>query len=93
MISLFKISGPFLRTILTNNYYFPNSNYSHKLSLMERLKMSRIQNEFDIIITLNDSTESDNGNYSAVADVRSPPNRMRVCMYKNFTLTVSESKS
>ena len=84
MISFFKIDGP-LRTTLTD---CPSSACSHNVALMNRLKVSRTQNEFDIIVTLNNLTAADSGSYSAVADVRSPPNSRRVCMYKNFTLTV-----
>ena len=90
LISLFKIDGPSSRMTLTD---CPNSDCSHNVSLMERLNVSRTPNEYDIIVTLNNLTEADNGSYSAIADVRRPPNSMRVCMYKNFTLTVSESKS
>ena len=89
MISLFKIDGP-SRTTLTD---CPSSACSHNVALMNRLKVSRTPNEFDITVTLKNLTVADSGNYSAVADVRSPPNRMRVCMYKNFTLNVLESKS
>ena len=89
MISLFKIDGP-SRITLTD---CPNSDCLYNVSLMERLKISRTQNEFDIIVTLNNLTAADSGSYSAVADIRRPPNSMRICMYKNFTLTVSESKS
>ena len=90
MISLFKMDGTSSRITLTG---CPNSDCLHNVSLMERLKIQRTPNQFDIIVTLNNLTAADSGSYSAVADVRRPPNRMRECMYKNFTLTVSESKS
>ena len=90
MISLFKIGGPSSMTTLTD---CPASNCVHNVSLVERLNVSRTPNEYNIIVTLSNLTEADNGSYSAIADVRRPPNSMRVCMYKNFTLTVSESKS
>ena len=90
MISLFKTDGSSSRRTLTD---CPSSACSHNVALMNRLKVSRTPNEFDITVTLKNLTVADSGNYSAVADVRSPPNRMRVCMYKNFTLNVLESKS
>ena len=89
MISLFKNDGP-SRITLTD---CPNSACSHNVSLMNRLNVWRTQNEFDIIVTLKKLTAADNGSYSAVADIRRPPNSTRVCMYKNFTLNVLESKS
>ena len=90
MISFFKISVPSSMMTLTN---CSNSNCAPNNSLSGRLNVSRTQNEFDINVTLNNLTAADSGSYSAVADIRRPPNSMRVCMYKNFTLTVSESKS
>ena len=50
LISLFKIDGPSSRMTLTD---CPNPDCSHNVSLMERLKISRTQNEFDITVTLN----------------------------------------
>ena len=89
MISLFKNDGP-SRITLTD---CPNSACSHNVSLMNRLNVSRTPNQFNIIVTLNNLTVADSGSYSAVADIRRPPNSMRMCMYKNFTLNVLESKS
>ena len=90
MILLFKNDSP-SRITLTDCR--PNSACSHNVSLMNRLKVSRTPNEFNINVTLNNLTVADSGNYSAVADIRRPPNSMRVCMYKHFTLNVLESKS
>ena len=89
-ISLFKIDGPSSRITLTD---CPSSACSHNVGLMDRLKVSRTLNEFDITVTLKSLTVADSGNYSAVANISRPPNSMRMYMYKNFTLTVSESKS
>ena len=90
MISLFKTDGSSSRRTLTD---CPGSACSHNVDLMDRLNVSRTLNKFDIIVTFKNLTAADSGNYSAVADIRTPPNRMRVCMYKNFTLNVLESKS
>ena len=50
-------------------------------------------NGFDINITLYNLEMADEGMYTVTADIRRPSNMMRVCIYKNFFLTVEEGKS
>ena len=44
---------------------------------------------FDFILTLNVPNVSDSGLYILTADIRDPSNNMRVCISKNFSLTVT----
>lgn len=56
----------------------------------QRVNITRM-NTFDIIITMSNLTLADSGNYVTIADIRRPTNSMRVCIYKNFSLTVLEN--
>ena len=60
-------------------------------SLDPRLKVIRSVGGFDITISLRNLNKSDSGNYFASADIRRPSNSMRVCISKNFSLSVIDT--
>ena len=62
-------------------------------SLDPRLKVIRSVGGFDITISLRNLNKSDSGSYiaSASADIRRPSNSMRMCISKNFSLSVIDT--